>query len=197
MMKFSLGKKKEFRPDRQGTGQLAKLWPTPTQQLRALRWLLFSAICLVGLLAQDVLLYRIDFLGGCTDLVPCLILMVAVLQGAQSGSVFVLIMSVLYFFSGSSPGFYVIPLLTAVTVFVVIFRQAFLSRGFGTLLLCVAMGLLLYELGVFFVSLFLKLTVASRVGAALATVAVSLAAVPIAYPVLLVIGKLGGETWKE
>ncbi len=197
MMKLAIRKKREFRPDREGTGQLNKLWPTPTQQLRALRWLLYGGVCLVGLLGQDVLLYRIDLLGGCTDLVPCLILLVAVLQGAESGSIFALIMSVLFFFSGSSPGFYTIPLLTAVAVFVVIFRQAFLRRGFATLLLCAAMGMLFYEVGVFLVSLFLKLTVASRLGAALATAAVSLAAVPVSYPILVMIGKLGGETWKE
>ena len=195
-MKF-FGGKNEFRPDREGTGQLNKLWPTPKQQLRALRWLLFSALCLVGLLAQDVLLYRVNVWGGCTDVVPCLVLMVVVLQGAESGSVFALIMSVLYFFSGSSPGFHVIPLLTVVAVFVVIFRQAFLRQGFFTLLLCVAMGMTLYELGMFGVSLFLKLTVVSRVWAALATALVSMAVVPVFYPVLRAIGKLGGEAWKE
>lgn len=190
-------RKSEFRPDREGTGQLNKLWPTPKQQLLAVRWILFSAVCLVGLLAQDVLLYRINVMGGCTDVVPCLILMVAVLQGAESGSVFTLIMSVLYFFSGSSPGFHVIPMLTAVTVFVVIFRQAFLRQGFFTLLFCAAMGMLLYEMGMFAVSLFLKMTVAARAGAAVATALITVAAVPVAYPVMMSIGKLGGETWKE
>ena len=65
------------------------------------------------------------------------------------------------------------------------------------MLLCVGMGMILYELGMFAVSLFLKLTVASRAGAALATAVLSMAAVPVMYPVLLAIGKLGGETWKE
>jgi hypothetical protein len=87
--------------------------------------------------------------------------------------------------------------LTAVAVFVVIFRQAFLRQGLGAMLLCLAMGLALYELGLFAISLFLELTVASRVGAALMTALVSLLAVPVLYPVLLAIGKLGGETWKE
>ena len=196
-MKFPIGKKKEFRPDREGTGQLNKLWPTPSQQLRALRWLLFTAVCLVGLLAQDVLLYRVSIAGGCTDVVPCIILMVVVLQGAESGSVFALVLSVLFFFSGSSPGFYTIPLLTAVAVFVVIFRQAFLRQGFGTLVLCVAIGMLLYEMGVFAVNLFLKFTVASRLASAAATAVLSLAAVPVLSPVLLAIGKLGGDTWRE
>lgn len=192
-----MAKNREFRPDREGTGQLNKLWPTPKQQLRALQWLLYGLVCLVGLLLQDVLLYRVNIWGGCTDLVPCLVLMVAVMQGAESGSVFALMLSVLYYFSGSSAGFYVIPLLTAVAVFVSIFRQAFLRQGFFTLLLCSAMGMVLYELILFGVSLFLKLTVGSRMGTALMTAPLSLLAVPVLYPVLRAIGKMGGETWKE
>ena len=196
-MKLFHRRKTEFRPDREGTGQLNKLWPTPLQQLRLVQWLLYTAVCLVGLLAQDVVLYRLDLAGGCTDLVPCLILMVTVMQGAESGSVFALVLSVLYFFSGSSAGFYVIPLLTAVAVFAAIFRQAFLRRGLGAIVLCAAMGMMLYELGLFAINLFLKLTVWDRVGAALLTALLSLPAVPVFYPVLLAIGKLGGQTWKE
>ena len=196
-MKLFHRRKTEFRPDREGTGQLNKLWPTPLQQLRLVQWLLYTAVCLVGLLAQDVVLYRLDLAGGCTDLVPCLILMVTVMQGAESGSVFALVLSVLYFFSGSSAGFYVIPLLTAVAVFAAIFRQAFLRRGLGAIVLCAAMGMALYELGLFAINLFLKLTVWDRVGAALLTALLSLVAVPVFYPVLLAIGKLGGQTWKE
>lgn len=192
-----MAKKREFRPDREGTGQLNKLWPTPRQQLRALQWLLYGLVCLMGLLLQDVLLYRVNVLSGCTDLVPCLLVMVTVMQGAEGGSVFALVLSVLYYFSGSSAGFYVIPLLTVVAVFAAIFRQAFLRRGIGTMLLCAAIGMVLYELGVFGVSLFLKLTVGSRVGASLMTAVLTLAAVPVFYPVLLAIGKLGGQTWKE
>lgn len=196
-MKLPILKKNEFRPDRRGTSQLRKLWPTPTQQLRILRWVLYALICLVGLLAQDVLLYRVNLAGGCTDMVPCLILMVAVIQGAERGSVFALCASVLYYFSGSCAGFHVIPLLTAVTVLAAIFRQAFLRRGFWAVALSVGLGLLAYEMGLFAVSLFLKLTVFSRVGAALATVGLSLLVVPVAYPVLMTVGKLGGEPWGE
>ena len=192
-----MAKNREFRPDREGTGQLNKLWPTPKQQLRALRWLLYGLICLVGLLLQDVLLYRVNILGGCTDVVPCIVIMVAVMQGAESGSVFALLLSLMYYFSGSSAGFYVIPLLTAVAVFAAMFRQAFLRQGCFTLLRCCAMGMCLYELILFGVNLFMKLTVMDRAGAALMTAVLSLLAVPVLYPVLLAIGKLGGTTWKE
>jgi hypothetical protein len=146
---------------------------------------------------QDVLLYRVNILGGCTDVVPCIVIMVAVMQGAESGSVFALLLSLMYYFSGSSAGFYVIPLLTAVAVFAAMFRQAFLRQGFFTLLLCSAMGMCLYELILFGVNLFMKLTVMDRAGAALMTAVLSLLAVPVLYPVLLAIGKLGGTTWKE
>ncbi len=196
-MKIPMFHKHEFRPDRRGTSQLNKLWPTPKQQLRILRWALYGVLCLVGLLAQDVLLYRVNVAGGCTDILPCLVIMVTVIQGVEGGSIFVLVASVLYFFSGSSAGFHVIPLLTFIAVATVIFRQAFLRQGFGSLLLCAALGMLLYELSLFSVSLFLKLTVFSRVGAALITALLSLIAVPLCYPVLMTIGKLGGEAWGE
>lgn len=192
-----MAKKREFRPDGSWLWQLNKLWPTPLQQLTALKWALLAVVCLVGLLLQDVLLYRVDVAGGCTDLVPCLIVMVAVLQGAESGSVFALVMAVLYYFSGSSPGFYEIPLLTASAVLAVILRQACLRRSLLALLLCVAVAMILYETGLFMVGLFLKRTVAGRFGASLMTALLSLAAVPVCYPVLLAIGKLGGAAWRE
>lgn len=196
-MKLPFVKKHEFRPDRQGTSTLRKLWPTPQQQVRILRWALYGVLSLIALLLQDVLLYRVNVVGGCTDAAPCLVLMVTVLAGAESGSIFALIASVLYFFSGSSQGFYVIPLLTAIAVFAAVFRQAFLRRGFFALLACVGLGMLLYELSLFGISLFLQLTVFTRIRAALMTAVLSLAIVPIAYPLLLAIGKLGGDPWGE
>lgn len=196
-MKIPFLKKREFRPDRQTAVRLSRFWPTPTQQLRILRWILFAALCLIGLLAQDVWLYRIDVFGGCTDLVPCLVLTVAVMQGAEQGSIFALAASVLYFFSGSSAGFWVIPLLTGVAVAVSIFRQAFLRRGFWTVVLCAAVGMTVYELGLFAVNLFLKLTVFSRVGATLVTAGLSTVAVAVFYPVMMAVGKLGGDAWGE
>lgn len=196
MKKFTL-KIRQFRPDHQGLRQLRKLLPTPTQQIHIFQWILYGVVCLVGLLLQDVALYRVNVAGGCTDLVPCLILMVAVIQGVENGSVFALVASLLYYFSGSSVGFHVIPLLTCITVLVVIFRQAFLRSGLWAVLLCTAVGMLLYELGLFGISLFLKLTVVSRLRPALITAGLSLIAVPITYPVMMAIGKMGGKTWGE
>lgn len=195
-MNLPFFKKREFRPDRQQT-QWKKFLPTPRQQLCVLRWTLFSVLCLIGLLAQDVALYRVDLFGGCTDLVPCLVLMVTVIRGAESGSIFALIASVLYFFSGSSAGYYVIPLLTAVAILLTIFRQAFLRRGFWTVMLCIAVGMTLYEAGLFAIRLLLGLTTFSHIGAMLLTALLSVAAVPVFYPLMMAVGKLGGDAWGE
>lgn len=196
-MKKSLLKKNEFRPDRRTNIQWNKLWPTPKQQLGILCWALYAVVCVVGLIAQDVALYRVDVFGGCTDILPCLVLMITVVQGVESGSVFALVASVVYYLSGSSSGFQVIPLLTAVAVLVVIFRQAFLRRGFWTVLWCSLMGMFLYEMGLFTISLFLNLTTIGRIGSSLATVVLSMVAVPVCYPLIMAIGKLGGQPWGE
>ena len=50
---------------------------------------------------------------------------------------------------------------------------------------------------IFCIGLFLERTTADRFGIFVTTALISLAAVPVAYPILMSIGKLGGDTWKE
>ena len=190
-------KKHEFRPDVVREDILGKLLLTKKQSLRLLRWLLFSTVCLGSLLVQDVVMSRFSILSTTTDLVPCCILAVCILQGAESGCVFALIASMIYCFSGSAPGIYTIPLLTGIAVVTAIFRQAYLRKGFFTLLLCVTLAMFVYETATFSIGLFLGQTLLSRFGAFLVSAVLTLLPVPALYPVLLYIGKIGGETWKE
>ena len=190
-------KKNEFRPDTFREDVLGKLLMTRKQAMRLLRWLLFSAICLAGLLIQDVFMCRFTIFGTTTNLVPCCILAVCILQGAESGCVFALVGSMLYCFSGSAPGIFAIPLITVIAALTAIFRQAYLQKGFFTMLLCTAFALLFYELGTFFIGVFLGSTIMSRLPAFLIGTGLTLATVPILYPILLSIGKIGGEIWKE
>ena len=192
-----MARKHEFKPDRHRSDIVGKLLLTKKQRRGLLRWVLYSVVCLVGLLVQDVALYRMSFQGVCADIVPCLIMMVAIMQGAENGCIFALVSACLYYFSGSAVGPYVIPLITAATILVAIFRQGNLSRGFMAIFLCAGLGMLLYEFGVFGIGLFLDLTTPQRWWAIGCTALLSLLAVPVAYPVLLAIGKIGGETWKE
>lgn len=192
-----MAKKNEFKPDRERTDNLGKLMLTKKQRLSVTRWTLLAFVCLAGLLIQDTALYRMTYRGACADIVPCLIIMVVVMQGAESGCIFALVASCLYYFSGSAPGPQVIPLITAAATLLAIFRQGNLRQGFGAILLCSALGMAFYEMSIFGIGLFLKQTTADRLSVMAISAALSLAVIPVAYPVLLAIGKIGGETWKE
>ncbi len=192
-----MARKYDFKPDRERSDFWGKLLLTKKQRRSLLRWSLFSIVCLVGLLVQDVALYRMNLWGACTDIVPCLIMMIVVMQGAEVGCIFALVAACFYYFSGSAAGAYVIPLITTIAVLVAIFRQGNLRQGFGAILLCAAGGMLLYELGLFGIGLFLKLTTVQRLLSMLLTALLSVIVVPVAYPLLLAIGKIGGETWTE
>lgn len=190
-------KKHEFRPDTVRQDILGKLLLTQKQRQSLLRWLLFSMVCLAGLILQDVVMSRFSILGTTTDLVPCCVIAICILQGAESGCIFALAASLIYYFSGSAPGIFAIPLITVLAVLGAIFRQGYLRKGFSTLIICTSVCLTLYELGIFFIGLFLGQTIPARFWAFPSTALITLALVPVLYPILLSIGKIGGETWKE
>ena len=187
----------EFRPDKQNNDILGKLLLTRQQFSRLLRWLLLSAVCLTGLVLQDVVMSRFHFFGATTDLVPALIFAVCILQGGESGCVFALVAALLYHFSGSAPGAYCIVLITFLAVLASIFRQAYLRKGFSALMLCSSLCMVLYEVGVFLSGLFLKQTYQERFPLFLLSAALTLLVLPAVYPILMSVGKIGGETWKE
>ncbi len=192
-----MGKKYEFRPDTVRKDYLGKLLLTKKQRQSLLRWTLFSAVCLVALLVQDVIMSRMNIFGTTTDLVPVCILAICILQGAESGCIFALCASIFFYLSGSSPGVQCIPLLTTLAVFAATFRQAYLRQGFATLMLCLSLSLAIYEMACFGTGLFLHLTTPDRWSSFGISTLISLVAVPILYPFLNSIGKIGGETWKE
>ena len=192
-----MGRKNDFRPDRVNHDILGKLLLTSRQRKEVAKWLLFSLVCLVGLLVQDVLMSQVSLYGITTDLAACCILAVCIIQGGESGSIFVFVASVVYYYSDSAPGPYCIVLLTAIGIFVALFRQMFLSQGFFTLLLCLAAALLIYEMSLFGMGLILGHTILARAGIFAGTALLTLAAVPVLYPIFVSIGKIGGELWKE
>ena len=187
----------EFRPDKVNNDTLGKLLLTRQQFCRLLRWVLLSAVCLTGLVLQDAVMSRFRLFGASTDLVPAFIFVICILQGGESGCVFALAASLLYHFSGSAPGAYSIVLITFLAVLSAIFRQAYLRKGFSALMLCSTLCMVLYEAGVFLIGLFLNQTYPQRFGVFMLTAALTILCLPVVYPILLSIGKIGGETWKE
>ncbi len=189
--------KYEFKPDkRQGTF-LKSLYMTRLQRLQILKWTLLSASCVLMLVIQDVIMSRIHWSGATTDLAACIILLIGLYEGTEDGSLFALIASIVYLFSGSSPGPACIGLITVLTVLINLLRQNLWRRSFASTLLCTGMAIMAYEMGVFLVGLSSGLTILARAGVFFLTGVFTCVAMLPMYPLVRAISKIGGDTWKE
>lgn len=190
-------RKYEFKPDREHSGTLSKLYITRRQRLVILKWLLTGLVLVLLSLVQDVIMSRVRIFGATTALVPCGILLFCILLEPDSAAPFALLGSCFYYFSGSAPGSYAIALLTVLGVLMDIFRRSYLRKDFGSVLLCAAAAQMLYHLCVFGLEAFLGFTSVERLGVFCLGGALSAAVMPLLYPVFVSIGKIGGESWKE
>ncbi len=192
-----MAKKYEFQDDKPHSGLLDKLYITPKQRLSILKWTLLSLAVLTLSVLQDVVFCRYRLFGATTDLVPCAIILICVVEGVDRGSVFALCAATVYQFSGAAPGMYAMVFITLLAIAAALFRQSYLQKGFGAAFLCTGGGLLIYELLVFLAGLFLGLTYPGRfVGFAL-TGGLTLLSLPLLYPIFLLIGSIGGSIWNE
>ena len=192
-----MAKKHDFQPDKLGAGFFSHLYLTKKQRRSLLKWSLYGAVLLALSLLQDVVLCRLRINGATTDLVPCAIFLITLVEGVESGCVFALVSSLCYYCSGSAPGIYAMVLITFLSVGFAIFRQSYLQKGFGAGLFCCTLALGIYELLVFFLGVFLGLTYFGRYIGFLTTWGITLPAIPLLYPIVLSIGTIGGETWRE
>ncbi len=192
-----MARRNEFQPDKPRLGLIDRLHLTRLQRKRLLKWLLYAFSLVVLSLLQDVILCHVRLFGATTELVPCAIFLICLLEGSESGSVFALIASLLYLFSGTAAGPYCMVFITVLAVLSTLLRQAYLQKGFSAAMLCTVLSLLLYELLVFAFGLFLGLTTPSRIVGFLITTALTCLAAPVLYPLFLRIGTIGGEPWKE
>lgn len=192
-----MAKKYEFKPDKPQTSLLSHLLLTGKQRQACLKWGLYGLMLLVLSILQDVLLCHLRIFGASTELVPCGIFLICLLEGSENGSIFALISSSLYLFSGTAHGPYSMVAITALAIFLCIFRQAYLQQGFSAAMLCCGIAMVLYELTMFVFGLFLHLTIPSRIFGFLITAGLSLITIPGLYPIFKAIGAIGGESWKE
>ena len=192
-----MARKYDFKPDRTQSSWLNKLYITPLQRRRILKWALYGIVLIALSLLQDVVLCHFRLLGASTELVPCAIFLICLLEGTENGCIFALIASVLYWFSGAAIGAFAMVAITALSIFACMFRQGYLQKGFGAAMLCSGVCVFLYEIAIFVFGAILNLTPWSRFGGFLLTAVMSFVLAPILYPLLLAIESIGGETWKE
>lgn len=190
-------KKYEFRPDPTGLDWVSKLLLTKKQQQALLKWLLYGLVCVTGLVLQDSLLSKLRIFGGGFDLAPALIVVITIVEGCETGSVFALVASMIYVFSGSSQGRFCIVLLTFAAVLAAAFRQGYLRRSMGSDLICAGVAMVAYEMAVFAVGVSLNLTYTARWSVFFMTAIISTLAAGALYRPLTHIGTIGGNLWKE
>ena len=192
-----MAKKNEFQPDRPRSGLLSKLYLTKRQRQSILKWGLYGVLLVILSVLQDVLLCRMRLFGATTELVPCGILMICLAEGMEKGSVFALVASCIYLFSGSSAGYHTIVVLTFFCIYLTYFRESYLRKGFAATMLCTAAGVLAYELLIFIISVFFGQTRIGRIGGAVTTGLLTLISAPVMYPLIRGISTIGGDAWKE
>lgn len=189
--------KPDFRPDAEEFNVSKFLYLTQVQRDRLTKWGLYIAL-IVGLtLIQDIIMSQVRLFDGTTDLVPCIILLITVIEGIDIGCLFVLGSSCYYYFSGSSPGSWAIIILTVLGIGACIFRQLYWHRNQGSIVLCAGTALMLYEVITFVVGATMGLTRWDRLDAFLVTGGLSVAVMIPLYTLINAIGQIGGNTWKE
>ena len=210
----------EFKPARERTSFWKQLYMTRLQRMQILKWGSHAALCVLLLTLQDVMMSQIRISGATTDLAVCIILLITVLpftqwllgttdlavcvifliglyEGTENGSLFALIASIIYLFSGSSPGAQCIALISCTTVGLNLLRQTLWRRSSGSILLCTCAAITIYEMLNFLFGIFVGNTIWERAGVFALVAAFTCAAAFPLYPVVKLISKIGGETWKE
>ena len=192
-----MAKKYEFRPDSDGKNLLQRLHLTQQQRKNVLKWVLYTLFLIILSVLQDVILTHLRIFGASTDLVPCAIFMICVIEGTHSGSIFALVASLFYLFSLNDLGPYVVVFITFLAILATAFRQGYLRKGLAAALLCVGVAILVYELLLFAFALFLQYAPASRILGFFITALLTTLVSPLLYFPAKAINAIGGDAWKE
>ena len=170
---------------------------TRLQRLTLLKWGCYVLTGIALLVIQDVIMSQLRFSGATTDLPVAFILLVGLYEGLELGSVFTLSASLFYWFSGSAPTPICVGLLCVLNIFIGLFRQMYWNRSFGSLTLCTAVSIMLYEMMLFAVGLLQGLTILPRVSVFALTGAITCITMLPMYPLVRAISKIGGDSWNE
>ena len=187
----------EFKPDPKGTNFFKKLYLTQVQRLKLMKWGFYGLLSLFLLVIQDSMLSAFRFCGATTDLAAAVIILIAIHEGLEKGGLFALVASLIYWCAGSAPGPYTIAFITILTIGANYFRQSIWNRNFGSTGLCTAVTILVYELAVFGVGIFQGLTIWARLGVFILSAVLSILVMLPVYPLVRVIGKIGGDSWTD
>lgn len=140
---------------------------------------------------------RFRLFGATTDLAVAAIFLVTIMEGSETGGIFVLLAAIVYHFSGSAPGAYCVSLIGIPGILCALFRQRFWHRGTTSNLLCSSIAMFVYEIGLFLTALFLGLTRLDRFPYFVLTAVYSIVLMIPLHQLIIRIGQMGGHVWKD
>ena len=187
----------EFKPDPKGTNYLKRLYMTRLQRLTILKWATFAMTGILMLVIQDVIMSQTRFSGATTDLPVAFILLVGIYEGLENGSVFALVSSLFYWCSGCAPTPICVAVLCILVILIGLFRQLYWHRSFGSIAMCVSIAIMLYEMILFVIGLMSGLTILPRASVFALTGGITCITMLPMYPLVRLISKIGGVSWKE
>ena len=187
----------EFKPDPKPILWLKSLRLTHLQQMKLLKWSLYVAVIIGALVIQDVVMSRMHIMGATTELPVAVIFLITILEGTEVGSIFALIASVLYFYTGTAASAYAIGLICFPGIFACLLRQMYWHRSRASIILFAGIANMVYSIGMYAVGVFQGLTRWETLPLfALSGIYNVLIMIPL-YPLIVKIGMIGGNTWKE
>lgn len=172
---------------------LDKLYITPRQWLRILRWTLYFLLFLLAMLLQTVVFGNRRLFGAQLDLVPIVIACVCLREGAERGGTFALLTSLFWYLSGAEQGSVCIAVLTLVPVIGALLCRAMLADRFVPCLAVALVTLFSEQTARFLLKFFFDgLAGVFFVRELLPCVFVSMLFQPFVYLLVKRIGKIGG-----
>ena len=132
-----------------------KLHITHKQWICFLKWATYFLLFVLVLTLQGTMLSRHTILGTKLNLLPCVIVCVALTEGIEQGGIFALCTSAVWALAGADFGFVSIVVLTAGAIFFAWLCRAFLYNTLLPCAVCCFGMLLLNESCIFLLRLFL------------------------------------------
>lgn len=173
---------------------LDKLYITPRQWLRILRWALYAVLFVTVMMVQTVVLGNRTVFGIHPDLVPIVITCVCLREGAERGGLFALLASLFWCLSGTDSGSICILVLTVLPVLGCLLCSALFTNRYLSCLLFSFLTLACEQILIFTVKYFLdgiagELFLQQLVPCVL----VSILTQPLLYWLVKCIGKIGAS----
>ncbi len=177
--------------------QLQKLRITRQQWRIIFKWALYALAFIATVVIQGVILNRHGLLGVKVNLIPYFVGCVCIIEGADAGSVFALIVSLAWALSGGDLGFVSILVLTLGGMALGIAMDNLLRDHIGTCIACCFVLCLVHESAIFLLRLFLHTVTARQYFRILVPgVLLGILSCPAFYYLFRLIHRVGGgRTW--